>query len=300
MNIRRLLCVVLLGLGFTAPLSAQERCTAEPVASLPIVMLGGKVVIPVQINDQPALFLIDSVGAASAISETTAQRMKLKTFSMRADRAIRGIGGKEARGYALIDALVLGNLKADGERYMLGEFDPGIDGRISHDYLRNFDLDLDFPANRLNLYRPRACAGSPPGSGEFSSVGMDVMRSGYARIPVTMDGKDVWALVNIGSGRGTIAASPARSLFDVKASETGRVEVRGATGGSTEVAPHTFSSLQIGNVTLQRPVFGVAVDEDELRTEQSQLDLGLAAMRGLRFYVSYRERKFYVSRPAAR
>jgi predicted aspartyl protease len=299
MIVHRLLCVALLAL-MASPGMAQERCTAEPVASLPIVMLGGNAVVPVQVNDQPALFLIDSTGVASAISETAVARLKLKTFSMRADRAIRGVGGVEARGYALIDALVLGNLKAEGERYMIGEFGPGIDGRLSHDYLRNFDLDLNFPANRLDLYRPRACAGNPPGSGEFSSLGMDVMRTGHIRIPVTLDGKDVWAMVGIGSDGGSIGADAARSYFDVKASQTGRILVHGTTGGTAEAAPHIFSSLQLGNFTVPRPVFAIAVNEYDLRSEQSQLTLGLAAMQGLRFYVSYRERKFYVSRPAAR
>lgn len=296
MSIRRLLCVALLGLA-ASPAMAQERCTAEPVTTLPIVQLGGKVLVPVQVNDQPVLFAVDTGSNVSAISETVVQRMKLPTFPIRANTRVTGIGGVDATAYARINSLVLGNLKAEGDRYMVGPFDN--DGLLGSDYLRNFDLDFDFAANQLSLYRPRACAGGPPGSGSFSKLEMDVLRSGHVRIPVTLDGKPLWAMLDTGAPGTMITALAASSTFGIKASENGRITIGGATGGTTEIAPHTFDSLAIGDFSQASPTLAVAADND-VRFEQSQLLLGMAQMRGLRLYLSYRERNLYVSRPAAR
>jgi predicted aspartyl protease len=297
MNIRRLLCVVLLGLGFTAPASAQDRCTAEPVTILPIVLLGGKVLVPVLVNDQPVLFAVDTGSNVSAISETLMSRMKLPTFPIRANTRVTGIGGVDATAYARIDSLVLGNLKASGERYMVGPL--GNDGLLGSDYLRNFDLDFDFAANQLSLYRPRACADAPPGTGNFSKIKMDVLRTGHVRIPVTLDGKQLWAMLDTGAPGTMITASAASANFGIKAAEDKRVTIGGATGGTTEIAPHTFSSIAIGSFSQESPILAVAADSD-VRFDQSQLLLGMTQMRGLRLYLSYRERNLYVSRPATR
>jgi predicted aspartyl protease len=296
MIVHRLLCVALLAL-MASPGMAQERCTAEPVATLPIVMLGGKVLVPVQINDQPVLFAVDTGSNVSAVSETVVSRMKLPTFPIRANTRVTGIGGVEATAYARIDSLVLGNLKASGERYMVGPFDS--DGLLGSDYLRNFDLDFDFAANQMSLYRPRACTDHPPGAGTFSRVEMDVLRSGHVRIPVTLDGKKLWAMLDTGAPGTLVTASAAASNFGVKAAEDRRFTIAGAPGGTTQIAPHMFESFAIGDFSEPLPVLAVAADND-VRFQESQMLLGMAQLRGLRLYLSYRERNLYVSRPAAR
>jgi predicted aspartyl protease len=294
--------VSLLGiaLAMTAvPALAQERCTAEPVASLPMLPMNGHVLVPVQVNDQPFFFLVDTGGFATSVSANLVERLKLPTYWIRPRIIIEDAGGAQARQYARADSLVIGNLQDKGERYMVGqEFGPAEDGLIAPDYLRNFDLDFDFAAQRLNLYRPRACSGKPPGSGDFSAVDMDVTEQGHIRIPVTLDGKRLQAMLDTGAPGSIIAASEANANFAVQASDEQKRTITGGQGGKVEVGIHDFGKLEIGKFTQTGPRILVAAD-DKTRFDQSAILLGLRQLSGLRLFVSYRDRKLYVSRPGS-
>jgi predicted aspartyl protease len=278
-----------------APVRAQERCTAEPVASLPIVPMNGHVLVPVQVNDQPVLFLVDTGGFTTSVSGRLVERLKLPTYGLRPNVSIQDAGGKEARQYARTETFVVGNLQAKGERYTVGQFDPGEDGLLGPDYLRNFDLDFDFAGNRLSLYRPRACAGKPPGTSDYAAIDMDVTEQGHIRIPVTLDGKRLFAMVDTGAPGSLIAASEAKSNFGVQA-DSERRTITGGQGGTAEVGVHDFGSLEIGKTVQAMPRLLVAAD-DKTRFDQAAILLGMRQLRGLRLFIAYRERKLYVSRP---
>ena len=291
------LAVCVLCCFFTAPAMAQApACDAQPVAALPMVLLNGKILVIVQANGQSSFFAIDTGGFASSVSENLAARLKLKTFPIRTYMELRDFGEARADKYALLDSLQIGNLKAGADRYMVADLGPGIDGLIAPDYLRNFDLDFDFAASRLTLYKPGACSGHPPGATAFSAVDMDVSDQGHMRIPVLLDGKRVRAMVDTGAASTYLTATVARGSFDV-AMGAAKGTVRGAANGTLAVAPHEFATLQIGDFTQKTPTIGL-VERDSFENSAPLL-LGMAQLRGFRFYVAYRERRMYVSqRPA--
>jgi len=296
MNIRRLLCVVLLGIGFASPVLAQESCAAKPVTSLPLLLQNNKVLVGVRVNDQPGFFILDTGGFASAVSERVVENLKLKTVPIRTHISIRDIGGERATRYAQAERLTIGNQLVSDERYMVINSAPGRDGLLAPDLLRNFDLDFDFAGRRVNLYRPRACAGKPPGSGSFSKVGMDVTKQGHIRIPVTLDGKRLMANVDTGAPSTAIIAPAARSNFGIRMGEK-RTNAVGGAGGSVEMSPHEFQSLQIGDMVQQKPTLFL-MDRDRA-FEAAPILLGLEHLLPYRVFISYGERAFFLSRPEA-
>jgi predicted aspartyl protease len=278
------------------PALAQDRCSAEPAATLPLVLLNGKILVGVLVNDQPALFAIDTGGFASAVSESLAARLKLPTYGIRSYQTLSDLGGERAEKYARISSLVIGNQQVADERYMVADLGPGVDGFIAPDLLRNFDLDFDFAAQRLNLYRLRSCAGKPPGSGAFSAVEMDVTPQGHIRVPVMLDGKRLWAMVDTGASRTYIIASAARANFSVSMGP-GVDTAQGASGGTAKIEPHDFQTLQIGEDVQRNPRLQLIARDEGF--DKAPVLLGMQQIHGLRLFVAYRERKLYVSRPGS-
>jgi clan AA aspartic protease (TIGR02281 family) len=298
MMMTRLLGVALIGLALASPVMAQERCAAQPVASLPIVILFGKVLVPVQVNDQPALFAIDTGGYASAVSETLVTRLGLKTGPIRSQVKLTDIGGEKADKFAIVAGLAIGNQLVKGERYMVAELGPGVDGFIAPDLLQNFDLDFNFAANQLDLYRRRACGGKPPGTAAFSTVAMDTSKGGHIRIPVTLNGKRVTALLDTGASETYITADYASASFGIgMVAEQG--VTRGAVGGTLAFSQQEFQSLQIGDAVEHKPQLRVA---DRRNFDWAPILLGMRHMQQHRLFVSYGEDKLYIApgQPTAR
>src|SRR5579871_4678101 len=122
-----------------------QACKLQLEASLPFTLEDRHVRIAVQLNGVPRQFIVDTGGVMSSVSDKVAAEQKLKSFRVRDDLDIGGLGGKRTKRYAVADTLTFGKLKAPDVRLLI---EPGVgsgaDGLIAPDYLRNFDVEFDF------------------------------------------------------------------------------------------------------------------------------------------------------------
>ena len=126
-------------------------------ASLPFNIVNGHIVIVVMINGTPKHFLIDTGAFYSILSPEAAADLHMTTYDLGMNATITGIGGKEAERYTVADTLTFGQMQATHVRLFLGPTGKGEDGILGPEWLRNFDLDIDFPNKVLNLFRPHPC-----------------------------------------------------------------------------------------------------------------------------------------------
>ncbi len=281
-------------LSAAAPATAQERCAAAPISSLPLLQQDGHLLVETQVNGREAVFLLDTGGVTTIISTGMAARLSLlsRPISPRVD--VRDAGGVRADRYVTVRSIMLGDHRIRARNYMVAPLREGIDGLLAPDLLREFDLDLDLAAHRLDLYAAGACTGKPPGSGVFSSVTMpDGGSARRMRIEATLDGRPVLATLDTGARQSYVAASAAQEMFGVAMQgETGRA--RGIFGGQVAVTPHDFGALKIGDIVWESPRLNLASPEDGF--DGAPILLGLQQLQGLRLFAAYSENKLYLSR----
>ncbi len=90
-----------------------------------------------------------------------------------------------------------------------------IDGTLAPDLLRNFDLDFNFAIMTLNLFRPHTCEGRAVyWTRGYIALPMDILKSGHARIDVTLDNENMDA-IRTGASLSVMTLNSARHYFDL-------------------------------------------------------------------------------------
>ncbi len=295
--------IVCLGIWLTAAVpAAAQSCTAKAAASLPLVAEGNRLLVEITVNDIPARFALDTGAANSVISEGLVQRLKLTTISRRAVGA-QDIGGGRSEKFAQAILTLAGRRPAVSitwRGYPVSNL--AVDGLLGSDLLRIFDFELDFAGARMNLYTPYACNGAAPGPGPAAALSMAGLgssaygRLNRIRIPVTLDGKSFWAIVDTGAARSYLAAGAALAEFGLDIQKMNPGRARGAYGGDVLVAPREFRELRIGNVSLPSPQVNLTAPDRGF--DEGAIVLGLEHLRQLRLFVTYGTRRLHVA-PAA-
>ena len=182
-----------------ADLKQADAGNAPPVTfSTPFEWSGNYVVMPVVLNAQPMRVLFDTGGGFSiALNKKAAAKLKLKPLGQ---SFVRGVSGREASTEAKADTMTVGSetfraIPIDALTGDVGEED-GVFGVSNFDH---YAVTVDFNAKLLTLARGKtAFAPAPKPENRavtlpFHDLGGDII------IPVTIEGQNVWALVDTGA-----------------------------------------------------------------------------------------------------
>lgn len=305
MDFRAIAAGVLTALILAIPAQAQGAwpadCKLVLAASLPFHLAGGHLAIDVQVNDTPHEFMVDTGGFASAISAKLVKQLQLPLFGIKSNVTITDAGGKEATSYTSVKTLTIGKLQAKDIRLMVME--AMSDGLIAPDLLRNFDVEVDLPNRTINFFHPHPCSGKAVyWTDKYSSIGIDITEQGHIRVPVELNGRRLYALLDTGAPISILAADIAASRFDIKP-QGSEHQMVGGSGGELSVVATPFDTLKIGDTVLEKPVIGLSRSKADSFIDDTGLVLGMREMSRFHIYIAYHERKLYIaeedSRPSA-
>jgi predicted aspartyl protease len=112
------------------------------------------------------------------------------------------------------------------------------------------------------------------------------------RVPVTIDGKTVDAMLDSGAGLSILRAEPAQRLGVTPAALAGDpdITVRGVGAGVVGVRLHRFDAVAVGAMPIGP--FPIAVGEAEFGS--ADMLLGLDFPRTRRVWLSYRTERLFV------
>jgi hypothetical protein len=276
-----------------------QECKLHRVASFPMMRVGNLVTIPVLVNGETKHFMVDTGGYVTSISQDAAAAMKLVPHDIVFTR-IQDAGGKEATKYVYADSFKLGGMEAKKFDLMVDNVNsPGIDGTLAPDLLRNFDVEFDFAAMIMNLFRPHPCDGKAAyWTQAFITLPMEVTKAGHTRVDVTLDGEDMNAILDSGADVSVMTFGSARRFFSLHPDSEGVAKAGHLTGGLGSVNDsyrYPFKSLSIGEVAVSNPTLRLADAPTVLADEHVSLILGMSELRYLHLYFAYHERKLYVS-----
>jgi hypothetical protein len=270
--------------------------------------------VPGTINGAPKLFLLDTGGFMSQVSDDTIRELQMPTH----DSALRlyDASGEAARRYVLADTLQIGKLNAPHFPMMVmpPSLNEDLDGIISTDLMLRYDVDIDFGSGLMRYFSPDHCPGkvvywSPPA---VAAVPITIRDQSSILIPVTLDGKEFRALVDTGATRTTISSETARVMFGLTPDSPG-MEKGGNVNGDAKLASyiHVFHTLSFNGIDVSNPRVGIVPDRmnsasheqqtgnraltGETELNMPQLLLGMDILRHLHVYMAFREKQFYVS-----
>lgn len=278
------------------------ECRLHPVARFPMTRHRGHVMIPVTVNGQALNFIVDTGGYATTINANVADALGMKRHGIHLNQ-IQGIGGKDADSYVIADTFQMGPELAKNFQLMIGPQTKGEDGVLAPDLLRNFDVELDFGAMTMTLFRPHPCSNwAVYWTKAFIALPVTLTNNGHMRISVALDGQETRAVLDTGSPGSLLSFDRAGHLFGLDEKSPGvqpRGIVGGGTGGQVKVYSYPFKSLTMGGVTVSNPDILLSTGDNFIDNDNASLLVGMDALHHLHLYISYADDKLYVSDAAA-
>lgn len=225
----------------------REPAPATRSASVPLSLIGGRLIVEVTVNAPGELrFIVDTGAERSAIGSRAARRIDAPLVGR---TRLLGPGGQRDVPLVSLDALHIGDLSVRRvpalvvESAVLGDYD----GILGLDVLRLYDLRIDVPAGRLALVPPRAPAAE-------DGVPLRDVRAGIVAVDATIDGTAVVAILDTGLPRTMLNAAAAAAIgLDTRA---GAVR-RGIDGTGIRTVTGTAQRVTVGVATL---LSGAVVD----------------------------------------
>lgn len=274
---------------------------------------GLRPMLPVTVNGSPKLFLIDTGGYASQLTPDVVRDLQMPTQSS----ALRlyNASGSEAAKFAVAETFKFGVMSGQDRPFMVGSIGSGdLDGIFAADFMINYDVDIDFGADKLRFFSSDHCPGNvvywnPP---TVAAVPIRMENRFHITVPVKLDGVELTALIDTGATKTITSLETAKREFGVTPSSQD-VTKGGTVNGDPNLASYqrTFQRLSFegvdvtnlkvlfmpdragsGNRDMQTGNRALRVTAD---VKMPELILGMDVLRHLHVYMAFKERRFYVS-----
>jgi predicted aspartyl protease/tetratricopeptide (TPR) repeat protein len=225
MRLRLTMASILILLLAAAPNArADNKCSLNREAEVPITMSGLRPLMTAQINGKNARFLLDSGAFYSMMSTATAQEFKLKLSG--SNYIVSGVGGQQKTWFTTVkDFSFLGAMFHDVEFMVSGSEIGGEEaGLIGENLLGHFDAEYDLAKGVVRLYKPQGCERTAlaywAAEQGFSLMDIETIGAGNAHIigVAYIDGKKIRAMFDTGASTSVLSLVAARNLgIDVNA-----------------------------------------------------------------------------------
>src|SRR6202008_5024105 len=186
---------------------------------------------PVNLNGAQKFLLVDTGGIVSTLPPEVAALLSLPTHDSTVE--LVNLAGQRLNKVAIVDRFAFGNLPPLKVEFLLeppdervGGFGGEIAGTLAPDILRNFDVEIDFTAAKLNLFHPRTCGDAVYWKADNIAAGkMDVLKGGHIGFPMRLDGRQVMTALDTGMSVTSLDLPTAHDAFglDVTADDVERV-----------------------------------------------------------------------------
>ena len=288
------------------PATAGAACSVSARADIPLDVVSGAIIVPVEVNGIAASFILDTGAQRSVVTGDAVHRLNLARDQW-VGTTLSGVGGIDRRANADPRSLSLGGVKLVRRtlnhdtsltvgiipRTVVGNH--VIDGLLGRDFLSVFDLDLNRPARRLTIYSVRDCAGRfLPWTSRYTSIPVSFPSEQAIIVQVTLDGTPLRALLDSGSGA-TLLTAPGKVRMGLQEADLAADPADAISGLGPHTVPmrlHRFRSLDAGGEALDRPAIWVAPVRLPLFVDML---LGQDWLASRRVWISYATRQVFVT-----
>jgi tetratricopeptide (TPR) repeat protein/predicted aspartyl protease len=153
-----LAAVLAVALSLAAPAAVRAaECILDPLATLPVTMIGAQPTIPVTINGKAVRFIVDSGSFVSALTPGFVASAGIHTEAQPRYN-MTGISGRgDLRTGHVKDFGLAGVVFHNVNLAVIGVDDSNVAGLIGQDILSKVDVEYDFADGVMRLLKPRDC-----------------------------------------------------------------------------------------------------------------------------------------------
>jgi predicted aspartyl protease len=301
---KRIVMLCAAALAAIAPATAAPpppSCQLKQAASLEMnTETDGTIAIPVSVEDRPARLMVDTGSVYSSLTLAVVSQLGLKPLLAR--RTYEILGHVPMLTIVQPSSFRMGNLSTDSIGFYVlpsRAINLDLDGLLGPDIMSNYDVELDFAHARFNLFSQDHCPGQVVywTQQPYAQVAMHVDDSWHISVPVTLDGKQIDAVVDTGSYRSSMDMALAKSLFGIDETNPalkslGKQSVNGTA--KVEMYRYPFQTLTLQDVEVRHPGIDLMPD-GEFGKNAPQLILGMETLRQLHLYIAYKEQILYLT-----
>jgi predicted aspartyl protease len=303
----------------SATAAHADNCQLTRVASLDMTMTDdGRILVPVKFGDTSTFMMIDTGAPLSALEPDSISDLGLTTKRIYQGQMFNSLG-QAFTDMAVVPSLTLDNFHGSDVKFLVDPsrlvHDARVAGTLGADFLRHYDVELDFANRKLNLFTQDHCPGKViywPASA-VAVVPFQLAQTGHIVLSLQLDGQPIQALFDTGAGYSVLDLATAQDQFGLK-SGAADMTPNGYYGEnkSVPVYLHTFKTLDFDGLAIGNPRIYIfeqegitaAKSEPEIGTRLSSgnanngwtpMILGIKEVSHLHLFISYAEQKLYVT-----
>jgi hypothetical protein len=190
-----------------------------------------------------------------------------------------------------------------------GGNDPRVGGLLGASFLSRFEVEIDLAAGKIRFYSQSHCPGRVVTwqHSDSAKIPVTVTEEGTLILPVTLDGKQMNALLDTGAVVTTLQMDTAEDLFGLKAGApdvTPDGTSKSASGQAVPTYRHPFHSLGFEGIHITNPrILLSSVARNAGATSRIwgphgrpfDLVLGMHELRNLHLLIAYGEKAVYAT-----
>jgi predicted aspartyl protease len=302
-----------------APLAvAAPDCALKKLASFDVTIDSGALLTKAQIDGKDVQVMLDTGSPYNLINKYLADELKLPRQRMQG-YTVTDAAGKEISHTVRAHTIALGDFKTEDVPFLVaGEDEHGHFSRqavIGNMFLEGDDLELDLAHGKVSIFLPDHCPGQVVyWTHEYVPIPIKTQESGHIVLPVTLDGKTTFALLDTGASRSLVSKRLAETNFNI-VPEQGKDKPDGfmvaGTGATLPIYRHIFGKFDIGGIEFHNTELEISPDrmdramsgrrndphitlQEELAVD-TPIVLGLPHLAKLRLYFAFKEHMLYVT-----
>jgi predicted aspartyl protease len=306
-------------------LAADNGAKCKPlqgIASVDMTLDGHRLYVPVTIAGQHRRMILDTGAFLTSVTPETVTELNLaKSHVM---LRLEDVLGNYSEEMATLPTFQLGLLHAENLKVFIltrtkapvstvqAPSDPTQEfaGIYGSDFLRNYDVDLDFGLRKVHLVSQDHCDGDGVywGPAGYTVLPMTLTDSGGIILRMKLDGAEMRVLLDTGAGLSVLTSAAATRFFGLSAGSDAKSQV--INNERVEgVFTHRFASLELNGLAIHNVDITVLPDVASARqdakdsrpwfyktsTTDYDLIMGINELSRLHVYIAYKERSIYVS-----
>jgi len=299
--------------------SAQaQECGLRRFASLDLVQgQDSRPIVEAQLGGRTVHLLIDTGGVYSTIRKDFADGLSLRAYDISRGMAMYSSNGTRLKTYAEVPDFKLGGIVLDKYPMLLSPGITGaggIDGTLAPDFLSKFEVDIDFAAHKLNLFAVDHCPGKVVyWSKSYVEIPFKFDGITHISVPVSLDGREIATALDTGSNRTFLYEDAAGSVFGLSTSSPGMERRPSAKPEDLIQYQYRFKAMSLQGIAVTNPLieilpdaanrglhrdFDSKMDSDAIygvSLDSPQLIVGTNILSKLHLFISYKEKKLYLT-----